>query len=214
MDEMPVVSMHCSSTCSLDTKITKIGSTKNTLRFKLLIKRPQHKYPLPPLPQKKTAVDVFADFLEYLVKDCAEKFISESYPGGALSPLCYDREYVVSHPNGWESVEQQMLRQACLQASLIESLGSKNLHLVTEGESSLHFCLSSIPNLADFTVESLHYTRKKWSTSTHGICRLLVGLSWLWTLAEARWTLVPTVELLALVLATILRPPLHGVRES
>ncbi|KAF5349467.1 hypothetical protein D9757_012439 [Collybiopsis confluens] len=121
--------------------------------FKLHIKPPQHGYPLPPLPQKKTAVDVFADFLKYLVKDCAEKFISESYPGGSSSPLhcdhC-DREYVVSHPNGWEGTEQQMLRQACVQALLMETFGSKNLHLVTDGESSLPFCLSAIPNLVDF----------------------------------------------------------------
>ncbi|KAE9397380.1 hypothetical protein BT96DRAFT_995850 [Gymnopus androsaceus JB14] len=62
-------------------------------------------------------------------------------------------EYVISHPNGWAGAEQQMLRQAAVQAGLIDNVHSEQIHFITEGEASLHFCLASMPGLSNIPVE-------------------------------------------------------------
>lgn len=101
---------------------------------------------LPQLPPGKTAVDVFGDFLGYLFA-CARKYIQESHAGGKiLWESLEDRiDFVLSHPNGWEGVQQTKMRGAAIHAGLIPDTesGRSRIHFVTEGEASLHFCLDS-----------------------------------------------------------------------
>ena len=99
---------------------------------------------IPPLPEGKTAVQVFADFLRYL-HQCTRKFIIQSNLGGLdlwkkLEPTI---EYVLSHPNGWEGGQQALMRKAAILANLIPDTeaGQSRLFFVTEGEASLHFCI-------------------------------------------------------------------------
>jgi len=97
---------------------------------------------IPPLPLNKSVVDVFADFLAYLLK-CASSFIQETHVNGErLWESVKDQLYfVLSHPNGWEGAQQAAMRKAAVLAKLIPdtTAGHARLSFVTEGEASLHF---------------------------------------------------------------------------
>jgi len=99
---------------------------------------------IPPLPLNKTVVEVFADFLAYLL-ECAASFIQETHANGVrLWESVKDQLYfVLSHPNGWEGAQQAEMRKAALLAKLIPdtAAGHARLSFVTEGEASLHFAV-------------------------------------------------------------------------
>ncbi|KAF8901894.1 hypothetical protein CPB84DRAFT_909984 [Gymnopilus junonius] len=101
---------------------------------------------IPPLPQGKAAIEVFADFLRYLHK-CARTYIEETHANGvdllkSLEPRTY---FVLTHPNGWEGGQQSLMRKAAVMAGLIPDTqsGQERLSFVTEGEASLHYCIQS-----------------------------------------------------------------------
>ncbi|KAL1700716.1 hypothetical protein EV121DRAFT_213593 [Schizophyllum commune] len=100
---------------------------------------------LPPLPPNKSIVEVFADFLSYLF-DCARTYIKEIQPTGAKfwSTIANNIDFVLTHPNGWEGQQQWLMRQAAVQGGLVADSdeGKGRVSFVTEGEASLHFCLS------------------------------------------------------------------------
>ncbi|EEB88156.1 hypothetical protein MPER_14166, partial [Moniliophthora perniciosa FA553] len=52
-------------------------------------------------------------------------------------------EYIIPHPNGWEFAQQKQIRRAAVLAGLVPNTSERHdqLHLVTEGEASLHFCI-------------------------------------------------------------------------
>ncbi|OJA20126.1 hypothetical protein AZE42_04099 [Rhizopogon vesiculosus] len=101
---------------------------------------------IPPLPSNKTAVQVLSDFMQYL-HQCAIKYIEEVQANGAnmLRSVEHTTEFVLSHPNGWEGPQQTQIRNAAIMAGLVPDTpdGRARIHLVTEGEASLHYCLSS-----------------------------------------------------------------------
>lgn len=101
---------------------------------------------MPPLPPKKTVVDVFADFLRYLL-DCSEAYIREAHPNGhnVWSGAKDDVHFVLSHPNGWEGKEQSQMRKAAVKAGLVPDNpgGHARISFVTEGEASLHFAIEN-----------------------------------------------------------------------
>lgn len=124
----------------------------NTSRFKLHL-RPKslasshvNDQDLPLLPRNKTAVGVFADFMKYLFQ-CAIKYIQETHANGPELWKSVERhvEFVLSHPNGWEGVQQNQMRQAAVLAGLFPDTqdGQARLQFVTEGEASLHFCIGN-----------------------------------------------------------------------
>ena len=56
-------------------------------------------------------------------------------------------EYIFTHPNGWDGV-QQLYRRAIQRAGLISTpQGQSRVHLLTEGEASLHLCVSNLLHL-------------------------------------------------------------------
>ena len=73
-----------------------------------------------PLPSNKTVVEVFADFLAYLL-ECASSFIQETHANGVdLWVSVRDQiDFVLSHPNGWEGAQQAQMRQAAVLANFI-----------------------------------------------------------------------------------------------
>ncbi|KAG2153166.1 hypothetical protein DEU56DRAFT_868614 [Suillus clintonianus] len=101
---------------------------------------------IPALPENKTAVQVLADFMRYL-HQCAKRYIEDSQANGAdmLHSVEHTTEFVLSHPNGWEGAQQTQIRNAAIMAGLVPDTpeGRSRIHLVTEGEASLHYCLSS-----------------------------------------------------------------------
>jgi len=100
----------------------------------------------PPLPPNKSVVEVFADFLRYLM-ECATSYIQEREAGGVQlwDSLKDEIHFVLSHPNGWEGKEQSQMRQAVVKAGLIPDnpSGHGRVSFVTEGEASLHFAIES-----------------------------------------------------------------------
>ena len=137
----------------LYTALNRYGPTfQHRSRFKLHL-RPERldseaikRADLPPLPPGKTAVAVFADFLAYLFT-CARTFITETHANGeSLWKSLGDRiEFVLSHPNGWEGLQQDKMRQAAVMAGLVPNspAGHARIYFVTEGEASLNFCVQN-----------------------------------------------------------------------
>ena len=99
---------------------------------------------LPPLPPRKTAVEVYGDYMGYLMK-CAETFIKDTHPQiqSSWAALRAKAEFVIAHPNGWEGIQQSRLRRAAVLAKLIPDTneGRSRIAFVSEGEASLHFCI-------------------------------------------------------------------------
>ncbi|KAG2129861.1 uncharacterized protein EDB93DRAFT_1265156 [Suillus bovinus] len=96
-----------------------------------------------PLPQGKSAVEVLADFMSYLFQ-CARTYIQEAHLDFWRS-VKNSIEFVFTHPNGWEGQQQQQIRRAVELAGLISSTEEQShVHLLTEGEASLHFCVTNV----------------------------------------------------------------------
>ncbi len=91
-------------------------------------------------------VEVFADFLGYLFS-CARRYITDTHASGESlwNSLSDQIDFVLSHPNGWEGLQQGKMRQAAVLAGLVpdNAAGHARIHFVTEGEASLHFCVQS-----------------------------------------------------------------------
>ena len=104
-------------------------------------------YNLPPLPPGKSAVDVLSDFIKYIFY-CAKIYLQEHHLQFTWSTIEHSIEYIFTHPNGWEGVEQ-LYSRAIECAGLIPSTpeGRSRVHMLTEGEASLHFYVSNLLNL-------------------------------------------------------------------
>lgn len=104
---------------------------------------------LPPLPFRKTAVEILGDFMRYLF-ECTRNYIEQTHANGPdLWASLEDKiDFVLSHPNGWEGPQQAQIRKAAVLAGLVgdKPQDQSRIQLVTEGEASLHSCLNS--NLA------------------------------------------------------------------
>ncbi|KAF8814878.1 hypothetical protein BYT27DRAFT_7081226 [Phlegmacium glaucopus] len=99
---------------------------------------------LPPLPDKKQAVEILADFLRYMYR-CGRTYIEESHANGAdlWASVESEIQFILTHPNGWEGVQQTQMREAAVKAGLIPdtTAGRARVAFVTEGEASLHFAI-------------------------------------------------------------------------
>lgn len=100
--------------------------------------------PLPPLPPNKTIAQIFTDYMRYL-HGCAREYIVESHGDRLWSSLEGNIMYVLTHPNGWGGAEQAQMRQFAIDAGFSPDTedGRSRINFVTEGEASLHFCLSN-----------------------------------------------------------------------
>ncbi|KIJ93872.1 hypothetical protein K443DRAFT_377127 [Laccaria amethystina LaAM-08-1] len=98
---------------------------------------------IPSLPLGKTAIDVLADFLRYLLW-CARAYIEGTHANGVDLWLSVEKEieFVLSHPNGWES-RQMWMRKAAISSGLIpdDHSGHNRFAFITEGEANLHFSI-------------------------------------------------------------------------
>ena len=95
------------------------------------------------LPEGKTIVDVFADFMRYLFHS-TRKLFKDLESNGELrwNSISNSIELVLTHPNGWGGPQQAHLRNAAVKAGIVEdtSDGRSHVHFVTEGEASFSFC--------------------------------------------------------------------------
>ena len=99
---------------------------------------------LSPLPTNKSAIDVYGDFLRYLLQ-CTSTFIKDAHANGAALWKSVEKSvnFVLSHPNGWEGAQQSAMRQSAIKGGLIPDTdeGRARIRFVTEGEASLHACV-------------------------------------------------------------------------
>ena len=88
---------------------------------------------------------MFTDFIRYLFQ-CAKTHIQEHHRTFVWSSIEDSIEYIFTHPNGWEGLQQGLYRTAIERAGLIPGTpeGRSRVHLLTEGEASLHFCVSNL----------------------------------------------------------------------
>jgi hypothetical protein len=105
-------------------------------------------------------MQVLADFIQYLYK-CTRKYIEEGRANGKdmLRSCEHTTEFVLSYPNGWEGLQQTHIRDAAIVAGLVPDTqeGRSRIHLVTEGEASLHYCFGSGPATDGFQVKLRFY---------------------------------------------------------
>jgi len=110
---------------------------------------------IPPLPPNKTAIQILTDFMGYLFQ-CTKTYIQETHASGhAMWESFEDNiDFVLSHPNGWEGPQQTQIRRAAVLAGLVPDSpeGQARIRLVTEGEASLHFCLTTEKTAGAFKV--------------------------------------------------------------
>ncbi|KAI9569174.1 hypothetical protein HD554DRAFT_2254112 [Boletus coccyginus] len=113
---------------ALNKRWTKAEWWKLHLRPKHLASSINRDNDLPPLPSGKSADDVLTDFVKYLFK-CVKSHIQEHHIALTWSSIEHSIDYIFTHPNGWEGIQQQKYHQAAERAGLIPA--------------SLHFC---VPN--------------------------------------------------------------------
>lgn len=117
-----------------------------------------HGLKLGELPLNKTAEDVMADFLRYLVDETG-KYVSGTHveESGLWNKVKDEAIYVLGHPNGWSGYTQQRYRNAALKAGLVPDTneGRQRIKFVTEGEASALSCLRGGlgPNLKVNSIE-------------------------------------------------------------
>lgn len=99
---------------------------------------------LDPLPFGVTAETIAAQFLAYMVS-CVGKYIVTRHSNGSeiLASLAESIRYVITVPNGWEVAQQQVLRNACIQAGLVAPERADTVSFVTEAEASINYCAQS-----------------------------------------------------------------------
>ncbi|KAF9559594.1 hypothetical protein CPC08DRAFT_736124 [Agrocybe pediades] len=101
---------------------------------------------IPDLPPNKTVIEVFADFLRYMLQ-CAKSYIEDTHANGPdlWASVEGDIDFVLSHPNGWEGTEQTQMRKAIVLSGLIPDTdsGHSRVSFVTEGEASLHYAIQN-----------------------------------------------------------------------
>ncbi|KAG8929077.1 hypothetical protein FRC01_004909 [Tulasnella sp. 417] len=114
--------------------------------FKLAMRPASMRIDTPPitLPPGRTLVEVFGDFLRYMY-DCVHADIVKSHAGGEQIwvSLHDSAHFILSHPNGWGSLQQSRMRQAAIEGGLIPntSEGKERVEFVSEGEASFHWCV-------------------------------------------------------------------------
>ncbi|KAJ7911572.1 hypothetical protein B0H13DRAFT_569968 [Mycena leptocephala] len=128
--------------------------------WKLLL-RPAHlpiirDLALPPLPNNVTVDKIFADHLRY-IKDQAKAYITSTYGSGdniwdILSQTMY---VILTTPNGWEGSQQGRMRQAAINAGLVDQAGGRRVRFVTEAEAAVLYAADS-GSVGDWLVADGH----------------------------------------------------------
>ncbi|EJD00154.1 uncharacterized protein FOMMEDRAFT_159802 [Fomitiporia mediterranea MF3/22] len=98
------------------------------------------------LPPKMTPVEAMGHFLRYLYKETIN-YIEKYEPHGSELIKSFEERisFVLSHPNGWEGLQQQRMRSAAVFGGLVPNgiTGHARLKFVTEGEASALACLAN-----------------------------------------------------------------------
>ncbi|KAJ7207971.1 hypothetical protein GGX14DRAFT_634634, partial [Mycena pura] len=123
--------------------------------------RPQHlpiirDLELPPIPTNLSVDKVFADHFRY-VKEQVRAYICSSYGsvGNIWEKLSPTMCVILTTPNGWEGFQQNRMRQAAIEAGLVDSDGGRRVRFVTEAEAAFLYTAYS-GNIEDWLVKGSH----------------------------------------------------------
>ena len=100
---------------------------------------------LPPLPPRKTVIDVLGDFLKY-VYEYTRKYLQEKdvIDGHSIwDQVESEISFVLTHPNRWRGQAQTRMREAAVRGGLVPNMDEalKRVKFMTEGEANLHYCV-------------------------------------------------------------------------
>ena len=122
------------------------------------------------LPNGKTIVDVFADFMRYLF-DSTKALFKSSEPNGEIrwNSISSNIELVLSHPNGWGGPQQAQLRSAAVRAGIVPDTpaGHSSVNFVTEGEASFSFCATETQAGRNLKVCRISFPNRGWFLPCH-----------------------------------------------
>jgi hypothetical protein len=100
-------------------------------------------------------MQILSDFMGYLFQ-CTKNYIQETHASGRDMWALFENniDFVLSHPNEWDGPQQTQIRRAAVLAGLVPDSpeGQARIQLVTEGEASLHYCLSTEKTASLFKV--------------------------------------------------------------
>jgi hypothetical protein len=155
---------------------------------------------LNPLPSRKTATDVFGDFLscnllfhssdflllnEHPTPDlylCTRNFFVDTHANGHTlwKAVEHDIQFVLSHPNGWEGAQQANMRKSAVSGGLIPDTneGKARIRFVTEGEASLHACVLNGLAADVLSVSTISPPRKTSDSNAYYVALLQVWFSY------------------------------------
>lgn len=99
---------------------------------------------VPPLPSDISLKRVYRDLLRYLFNHAQDFYLQQPGATAVWERLKNDRYFIFTTPNGWDTIQQQFLFQAAVEADLIGG-NDADLHLdfISEGEASVHFSLAN-----------------------------------------------------------------------
>ena len=112
-----------------------------------------------PPPMGKSIVNLFADFIRYLF-DHTVAHIKETEPTGEFLWENFGPkvELVLTHPNGWEGRQQEVMRKAVVQADIFNKEEAlSRVSLVSEGEASFNYCVTSTKSGESLEVRTFCY---------------------------------------------------------
>jgi hypothetical protein len=99
---------------------------------------------LDPLPGVRLE-KIYSDFFRYLYTHTRSFFFNREAQSEAIWQRLEQKgkiEFVIAHPNGWTGYEQAFLRKAAVDGGLVSEINaSKVVHMLTEGEASVHFVM-------------------------------------------------------------------------
>jgi hypothetical protein len=107
--------------------------------------------PLLELPPNVNLLKVYSDFLQYLHIQ-TRRYLRETTGSDPWLEPSNQAEVILTHPNGWNVIQQRFLQKAVIAAELVPAHAVKTrLHFLEESEASASFCMSTNPALAAAT---------------------------------------------------------------
>lgn len=103
-------------------------------------------FDVPPLPPNVTIDLVYSSFFKYVLENTRKWFVENTVGGeGIWRRLASSAEFVCGIPDGWDDVQQVILRKAFVPAGILEDLECdwERLEFIGVAEASVHFALKS-----------------------------------------------------------------------
>lgn len=101
-------------------------------------------FEVPPLPPGVTIEGIYASFLGYLYKHTRAWFVEHTVGGeGIWAKLESGATIVCAVPDGWDELQQAILRRAFVRAGILGEGEGERLLFLREAEASVHFALKA-----------------------------------------------------------------------